>query len=188
MIYLLLFYEFFKTGLLAVGGGLATLPFVYDMAARYSWISAHDVTNMIAVAESTPGPIGVNVATFAGYHAAGPLGGIVATLALVLPSIIIIVSVSRFLIAYQEHRLVKSAFWTLRPAALGLIGASFFIVLTQVFWFSDTGGGFFARFQWREALLFALIFPAIRRLKWHPLVWIALSACIGLVHGLVFGN
>lgn len=185
MIYLILFWEFFKTGLLAVGGGLATLPFVYDIAARYDWITAQDVTDMIAIAESTPGPIGINVATYAGFHAGGLPGALVATLSLVLPSIVIIIAISRFLAIWQEHRLVKAAFWTLKPAALGLIGAAFFTVVTQVFWIADSSGGILSRVRWQEALLFIVLFPAIRRLKWHPVIWVLIAAAIGIVHGLV---
>ncbi len=191
MIYLILFWEFFKTGLLAVGGGLATLPFVYDIAARYDWITAQDVTDMIAIAESTPGPIGINVATYAGFHAAGLPGALIATLSLVLPSIVIIMAISRFLAVWQEHRLVKAAFWTLKPAALGLIGAAFFTVVTQVFWIADVTdapaglAGLSKRVRWQEALLFVILFPAIRRLKWHPVIWVLIAAGIGIVHGLV---
>ena len=86
MTYLLLFYEFFKTGLFAVGGGLATLPFIYDMSARYpEWLSIGDISNMIAVSESTPGPMGVNMATYTGYTVGGVLGSLCATIGVVLP-------------------------------------------------------------------------------------------------------
>ena len=174
-----------------MGGGLATLPFVYDIAARYDWITAQDVTDMIAIAESTPGPIGINVATYAGFHAGGLPGALVATLSLVLPSIVIIIAISRFLAVWQEHRLVKAAFWTLKPAALGLIGAAFFTVVTQVFWIADStvmsqgGPAILARVRWQEVVLFALLFPAIRRFKWHPVIWVLIAAAIGIVHGLL---
>ena len=99
MIYLQLFWEFFKTGLFAVGGGLATLPFLQQIAARYPWFTPDDLLNMIAVSESTPGPIGVNTATYAGFHAAGLPGALTATFALVLPSVVIIMLVSRALLS-----------------------------------------------------------------------------------------
>ena len=86
MVYLQLFVEFFKTGLLAVGGGLATLPFLKEIAQTYSWFSVSQLTDMIAISESTPGPIGINMSTYAGFHAAGIPGAIVSTLSLVLPS------------------------------------------------------------------------------------------------------
>lgn len=109
-----LFFEFFKAGLFAVGGGLATLPFLYDIASRYDWMSVESITDMIAISESTPGPLGVNMATYAGYHAYGVLGGVVATFALVLPSIIVIVIVAKILEKFKENRLVKDTFAGLR--------------------------------------------------------------------------
>ena len=104
MIFLQLFYEFFKAGLFAIGGGLATLPFLKQISLRYPWFTPNDLMDMIAVSESTPGPIGVNSATYAGFHAAGIPGAITATCSLVLPSVIIIILVS----AGQE-RLLRSA-------------------------------------------------------------------------------
>ncbi len=193
MIYLILFGEFFKTGLLAVGGGLATLPFVYDIAARYDWLRVEDVTNMIAVAESTPGPIGLNVATFAGYHASGILGSLVATVALILPSMLAILLVSHFLSIWQEHRLVKATFWSLRPAALGLIGAAFITVIRQVFILPIDAGAellFFKRIRhsvrWLDLLFFIALFPAIKFLKLHPLIWVLFAAGVGIAYGYFF--
>lgn len=91
MIFLQLFYEFFKAGLFAIGGGLATLPFLKQISLRYPWFTPNDLMDMIAVSESTPGPMGVNSATYAGFHAAGIPGAITATCSLVLPSVIIII-------------------------------------------------------------------------------------------------
>ena len=124
MIFLQLFYEFFKTGLFAVGGGLATLPFLNEICQKYDWFTEQMLADMIAISESTPGPIGINMATYAGYQAAGVLGSVVATCSLVAPSIIIIVLIARFLSKFNEHPLVKSAFSGLRPAVTGLIAAA----------------------------------------------------------------
>ncbi len=127
---LLLFYEFFKTGLFAVGGGLATLPFIYDMSAKYpQWLSVDDISNMIAVSESTPGPMGVNMATYTGYTVGGILGSISATVGLVLPSLIIIIIIAKFLQKFRENKTVKHAFYGLRPAVAGLIAAAAFQVI-----------------------------------------------------------
>ena len=109
MIYLQLFWEFFKPGLFAVGGGLATLPFLYDMAGRTGWFTASQLADMLAVSESTPGPIGVNMATYVGFTSAGPLGAVVATVGLVTPSVIIILIVAAVLNAFRENRWVKAA-------------------------------------------------------------------------------
>ncbi len=121
MIYLRLYLEFFKIGLFSIGGGLATLPFVQQLIERYGWITSEDLLNMIAISESTPGPIGINLATFVGYNTGGLLGGIVATIGLVTPSLIIIVLVAHYFIRFNEHPLVQGALRGIRPAVAGLI-------------------------------------------------------------------
>ena len=121
MIFLQLFYEFFKAGLFAIGGGLATLPFLKQISLRYPWFTPNDLMDMIAVSESTPGPMGVNSATYAGFHAAGIPGALMATCSLVLPSVIIIILVSRALDKFRDSPLVKNGFYGLRPASAGLI-------------------------------------------------------------------
>ena len=124
MIYIQLFYEFFKTGLFAIGGGLATLPFLYNLSDKTGWFTHTDLTNMIAVSESTPGPLGVNTATYVGFTVGGLPGAIVATLGLVAPSIIVILIIASFLKAFRDSRIVDSAFYGLRPASTGLIAAA----------------------------------------------------------------
>ena len=104
MIFLQLFYEFFKIGLFAVGGGMATIPFLMDLTSRYSWFTMADLTNMIAVSESTPGPIGINMATYAGFNAAGIPGALCATLSLVLPAWIIIILIAKFMSSFSENK------------------------------------------------------------------------------------
>ncbi|MBS6641206.1 MAG: chromate transporter, partial [Clostridiaceae bacterium] len=107
MIYLQLFWEFFKTGLFAIGGGLATIPFLRDITLKYPWFTPEDLLDMIAISESTPGPMGVNSATYAGFHAAGLPGALAATFSLVLPSVIIIILVSRALTRFRDSKLVQ---------------------------------------------------------------------------------
>ena len=121
---LLLCLEFFKTGLLSIGGGLATLPFLYQMADRYPWFTRSQLSDMIAVSESTPGPMGVNMATYAGYTTAGIPGAILATFSLILPSILVILIVARFLQRFQDSVIVKRVLAGLRPASVGLIAAA----------------------------------------------------------------
>ena len=104
MTYVILFFEFFKIGLFAVGGGLATLPFLYELAGKYTWFDEAMLGNMIAVSQSTPGPIGINMATYAGFNAAGILGGILATVGLVTPSVIIIIIVAHVLNKFKESQ------------------------------------------------------------------------------------
>lgn len=124
MIYLQLFYEFFKTGLFAMGGGLATLPFLASIADRYPWFDRAMLIDMVAVAESTPGPIGVNMATFAGFTAGGIGGGLIATFGLVLPSFLVVVVIAQFLGKFSENQSVKAVFYGLRPTVCGMIAAA----------------------------------------------------------------
>jgi len=130
MIYLTLFYSFFLIGLFAIGGGAATIPFLFDLIRKYHWFTASDLTNMIAVSEATPGPLGVNMATFAGFETAGILGGITATFGLVLPSVIIVVTICKFInkFACDEalHRLLKPV----QPAVVALILNAAFKIAT----------------------------------------------------------
>ena len=119
-----LFIEFFKTGLFAVGGGLATLPFLQDMAVRTGWFTTAQLADMVAVSESTPGPIGVNMATYVGFTVAGVPGALVATLGLIAPSIIIILIIAAFLQAFRNNRFVNAAFYGLRPASTAMVAAN----------------------------------------------------------------
>ncbi len=129
MIYLQLFIEFFKVGLFSIGGGLATLPFLYNISDRLRWYSHMDLANMIAISESTPGPVGVNTATYVGNTVAGILGSVVATAALIVPSIIIIIIISKFLNKFKDSKHVKNVFYGLRPASVGLIAAAGYSVI-----------------------------------------------------------
>lgn len=181
MVFLQLFIEFFQIGLFAVGGGPATIPFLMDLADKYDWYTRADVANMLAVSESTPGPIGVNMATYAGYNAAGFLGGIVATCSLVLPSLIVIVVVARMLQSFSENKYVKSAFWTIRPAVTGLI-ATAVVGLIQTAIFTASDGGF--QFPAVPVIMCLAFFGCmqIKKLqKLHPIVWLAAGAALGLL-------
>ena len=121
MIYLTLFLEFFKVGLFSVGGGLSTIPFLYELADKYTWFDEKMLMDMIAVSQSTPGAIGVNMATFAGFRASGILGGIIATLGVVFPSLIIILIIASFLQSFADLSIVQSAFAGIRVAVVALI-------------------------------------------------------------------
>ncbi len=182
MIYLLLFWEFFKTGLFSIGGGLATIPFLMDIAVRHpEWYSAEELTNMIAVSESTPGPIGVNMATYAGYSAAGVLGALTATLSLVLPSIIVILIVAGVLNKFKESKLVKDVFYALRPAVLGMLIVSTLKVLIPRL-FNEEATELLAFFN-PTAIIFFGIFTAcaFKFKKLHPIVIILLGAVVGII-------
>ena len=125
MTYLLLFYEYFKTGLFAIGGGMATLPFLYDMSARHpDWFTTAQIADMLAVSESTPGPIGVNMATYVGFQVGGVLGAVIATIGLITPSIIVILIIAAFLRSFRDSRIVQSVFYGLRPASAAMVAAA----------------------------------------------------------------
>ena len=182
MIYINLFGEFFKTGLFAVGGGLATIPFLSAMTEKYNWFTPQQLADMIAVAESTPGPIGVNTATFAGFRAAGIPGAFVATFGLVLPSFLIILAIAGALHKYKSNPLVQNAFGGLRPASTGLIAAAGWSVLKTAL-----AGPTPAGVSLPALLLFAaiLLLSNIKKLKsLHPAAFIGLAAVVGIVAGM----
>lgn len=187
MIYLQLFYEFFKIGLFALGGGLATLPFLYSLANKYTWFDASILPNMIAISESTPGPIGVNMATYAGFSAAGVLGGIIATLGLVTPSIIIIMIIASFLNKFQESLYVKSAFYGLRPAVTALIAlAGFEVLKVTIFTFDtyNTSHSFINLINFKALIFFLLFYLIIKKCKLHPIIFIISGAILGIILNL----
>ena len=184
MIYLILFFEFFKIGLLAIGGGLATIPFLYDLSAKTGWFTVQQLTDMIAIAESTPGPIGINMATNAGFTVAGILGGIVATLGIVAPSFIVIMIVAKILDRFRESFVVQSIFYGLRPASVALIAAAGVTVaklalLTLDKW--NITGVIADLFNFKSILLAAAVFVMIKIFKGHPILYILLSAVVGIV-------
>ena len=181
--YLLLFWEFFKTGLFAVGGGLATLPFLYQMAEKYpTWFTKDMVADMLAVSESTPGPIGINMATYAGFNATGNLfGSLVATFSIILPSLIIITIIAKFLSKYSENRFVKGAFYGVRPIVLAFIVVTAINLIINNIYINGT-------FNIQNILLF-LGLLILSNLKWlkklHPIVFIALGAVFGIVFSII---
>ena len=182
-----LFVEFFKTGLFSVGGGLATLPFLYEMSDKTGWFTHADIADMIAISESTPGAIGINMSTYAGYKTAGIAGGFVATLGLALPSLIIIVIIARFLSRFDENKYVQRAFYGLRPASIAMITAAGLNVArvtlldgAEVSAFMESGTFSPALFQWQAILLAVTLFVAMKYIKWHPVVFLAISAAIGI--------
>ena len=188
MILLRLFWEFFKTGLFAVGGGMATLPFLYDMSARTGWFTQARLADMIAVSESTPGPIGVNMATYVGFETAGIPGAVVATLGLICPSIIIIILIARVLKQFRESKTVDAVFYGLRPCSIALIAAAGLLVARVTFLNQDAlAAGFNPAelLRWKELLLAAVLLVLTRFVKplkkLHPIVFIVLSAAVGIL-------
>lgn len=187
---LTLCFEFFKTGLLAVGGGLATLPFLSDMADKYpNWFTHEQLADMIAVSESTPGPIGVNMATYVGFRVIGVPGAILATLSLVLPSIIVIIIIAKAMNKYMENKYVQWAFSGLRPAVAGLIAAAGWSVIELAL--LDLTDFNIMRF-WEAINIPAVIIFAVvlflaqfkKTKKLHPIVFIGACAALGVIFKL----
>lgn len=190
-IYLQLFIEFFKAGLFAVGGGMATIPFLYDISDKTGWFTHAQLTDMIAISESTPGPIGVNMATYVGYTSAGVPGSIIATLGLITPSIIVILIIAGFLKAFKDNKYVQSAFYGLRPASTGLIAAAGLSVVTIVLLnltkYAETGS-VMDLISIPNLVLMAILYYFTAKCKktkgLHAAAFIAASAVIGIVFKL----
>ncbi len=180
MIYLLLFWEFLKTGLFAIGGGLATIPFLMDMADTQGWFTRAELSNMIAVSESTPGPIGINMATYVGFTTAGPIGSVLATTALVLPSLVIIMIIAGFLQKFKDNTLVKDTFYVLRPAVIGMLFVSLYSMISPLL-IDFAGKAFLQIFNLKALALFALLLFGILKFKKHPIVYIAIGAVAGII-------
>ena len=197
MIYLRLFFEFFKTGLFAIGGGLATLPFLQDMSARTGWFTTDQLADMIAISECTPGPIGVNMATYAGFLVRGIPGAVTATLGLICPSVIVILIVARILKRFKDNKYVQAAFYGLRPASTGLIGAACLSVAVIALTVTDAENvSGFPAIRWQAVILAVILWllmnlGSIKALKapaWlkkigklHPVVFLAASAVVGII-------
>lgn len=188
MILLRLFWEFFKTGLFAVGGGMATLPFLYSMAEATGWFTAAQLADMIAVSESTPGPIGVNMATYVGFTVAGIPGAIIATLGLIAPEVIIILIIARVLQKFRQNKLVDAAFYGLRPCSVGLIAAAGLLVVKVAMLHTDLyfqTGRLAELVDWKAVALAAVLIVLTRWVKktkkLHPIFFILGSALVGVV-------
>lgn len=179
MIYWTLFVEFVKIGLFAVGGGLATLPFLQKLAATYGWISADELLDIVAISEATPGPIGVNAATFVGYLAAGVAGGIVATAGVVAPAVALVALLAGVIRRFAAHPRVYAAFSTLRPAVVGIIAAAA-LQLAETEFFSRPEGEAWG-IRWPSVVLACVALAAMLRLRWHPVVFLAVAAVLGIL-------
>lgn len=182
MIYLLILFEFFQIGLFSVGGGLATLPFLMDLVQKRHWYTLTELTNMIAISESTPGPIGINMATYTGYVTAGFGGSLAATFALVLPSFIVILIISRMLQKFRENRYVDASFYGIRPASAALISSALLSLIVLILFPETADGGHALNIL--SLILLPLFFGCmqIKKVKkLHPVFWIAIGAVIGII-------
>lgn len=180
-VYFQLFIEFFQIGLFAIGGGPATIPFLMELPLRYDWYTQADVVSMLAVSESTPGPIGINMATYAGYHAAGLSGGITATLSLVLPSLIVIVIIAKLLENFSHNPYVEAAFGMIRPAVTGLIATAVLGIFKTSMFTTPEGTFQFPVFPFLLCMLFFAGMQIKKLSRLHPVFWILCGAVIGII-------
>lgn len=195
ILFLRLFYEFFKTGLFAIGGGMATIPFLYNMSDSTGWFSHEDLSNMIAVGESTPGPIGVNMATYVGYITGmgymglptAILGAVVATLGLITPSILVILIITAVLKSYRSNPFVERAFYGLRPASAGLIAAAGLSVMISNIFVTEPYWSWYG-LNWKGLILGILLWVFTNKVKatkkLHPIVFIGISALVGIIFSM----
>ena len=192
MILLRLFFEFCRVGLFSVGGGLATIPFLTDLGGRTGWFNDRQLADMIAISESTPGPMGVNMATYVGFTAAGVPGGVVATLGLIFPSVVIILVIAGFLQKFRQSKAVDGVFYGLRAASAALITAALLQVAKIALMFHETGVEIapgqaahrYELFYWPAIILAVVIFVLVKfspAKKLHPICFIGLAALAGVV-------
>ena len=185
MIYLQLFYTFFKIGLFGFGGGYAMISMIQgEVVTRHEWLSSNEFADIIAISQMTPGPIGINSATYVGYsavvnagysHAVGILGSTIATVSVVLPSFILMVLISKFFLKYQKHPIIASVFEGLRPGVVGLLAAAALVLMN---------GENFGTYNWQiltSIILFAGTFIASYRYKVNPILLIVICGIIGYV-------
>lgn len=173
-------FEFFKIGLFAIGGGPATLPFLMDLTKSYDWFTMSQLTNMVAISESTPGPLGLNMATYAGVETMGIWGGVIASFGLVLPSVIVIILIAKFLENFSENPLVKSTMFGVKPAVCGIIASAVWNLFTVSLYID---GEFIIPSIIIAVVIFAML--QIRKLnRIHPFFWFVASAAVAIIFKL----
>lgn len=180
MTYLLLFWEFFKIGLFTFGGGVSGLPFLFELSTKYDWYSVQELANMVAVAECTPGPISINMATYVGYATAGIGGSLIATLAIILPPLSVSLLVCLLLHRYAAKKWLDRAFWGLRPAVAGLVALVCYNLI-ELALAKDLALGFASGVSWLNVAVFVVLTTAMFLFKKHPVLYIAAGAVLGIV-------
>lgn len=180
MLYLQLFYTFFKIGLFGFGGGYAMLSMIQgEVVTRYGWLTSQEFTDIVAISQMTPGPIGINSATYVGFTATGSVwGSIIATLAVVLPSFILMLAISKFFLKYQKHPVVEAVFSGLRPAVVGLL-ASAALALMNAENFSSPKEDMYSFII--SCLIFLVAFIGTRKYKINPILMIVACGIAGLI-------
>jgi chromate transporter len=172
MIYWQLFWTYCKIGLFGFGGGYAMLPLIqYEVVEKHAWLSAGEFTDIVAISQVTPGPIGINSATYIGYTVTGNvLGSVIATLAVCLPSFVLVLLVAKAYRKFSSNRWVNHAFLGLRPVVVGLIASAALLLMNRDN-FTD----------YKSIIIFSLAFILTKYAKIHPIIMIVLAGLSGLV-------
>ncbi len=179
MIYLELFYTFFKIGLFGFGGGYAMLSMIQgEVVTRYGWISSQEFTDIVAISQTTPGPIGINAATYVGFTSTGSVwGAITATMAVILPSFILMLTISKFFLKYQQHPTVVSIFNGLRPAVVGLLASAALVLMDK----ENFGSPVESTYTFViSCIIFLTVFIGTRKYKANPILMIIACGIAGL--------
>lgn len=179
-----LFITFAYIGLFSVGGGLVALPFIRQEAVSRGWITLEQFFQMVAVSESTPGPIGINMATYVGHHQYGLIGGIVTTAGNVLPSLIIIMIIAKYFKKFGDEPIVRHAFYGLRAAVVGLVGTAVYDVFkVSIFRIDDymLTHQLSQMIDFKALIIFGVIFYLYKKFDKHPIVYILLGGVLGVV-------
>ncbi|MFI3172345.1 MAG: chromate transporter [Eubacteriales bacterium] len=182
MVYIQLFIEFFKIGLFAVGGGMATVPFLIDLTTKYDWYTTAEFANMVAISQSTPGPVGINMATYAGFEAGGVFGAFIATMGLVSPALVIIMLIAKFMQNFSENNTVKAVFIGIRPVVAALILCAVWELCKLSLFLFETDGSYTPITI--NIIMCVVLFSCmqIKQLKkLHPLWWILIGSLLGIL-------
>jgi len=183
--YLEIYFTFFKIGLFTIGGGYAMIPLIQQEVVAHGWLTLLELTDFIAVAESTPGPFAVNIATFVGMEMGGLPGAVVTTTAVVLPSFIIILLIAKAFTNFSQNKWVQGALYGMRPVVIGLIASAVVLLMSSGFMAEgmaiDSVGDFFAGLQYREIIIFIIGVFIYFRFKLHPIKLILIAAVLGML-------
>lgn len=179
MIYLQLFWEFFKISAVSFGG-VASIPFLFDLSREFGWFTVAELSDMIAIGESTPGPIAINMATFAGFKTAGVLGSVIATIGLMTPPTIISLIICKALASWEENKYLQAAFTGLRPATAGLLAAAGLSLILLALFGVDTFGPDMV-LNVKSLIFFIILLPLVFRFPKRPLVFILIGAAAGII-------
>ncbi len=186
MIFLQLFFTFFKIGLFTIGGGYAMLPLIQSEIQRLGWMSSTELVNFIAVSESTPGPFAINCATYVGSQMGGVLGSVCATLGVVMPSFIIILIIAAFFEKFKDNKIVVGCMTGLKPAVIGLIGSALVSIAATVFFHNGFTLSVLSTPQFYISLVLFITMTVCALKKVHPIIIICISAVTGIITGYAF--